>query len=222
MSGLLYKRIFKPLYQCLPFSWQYRLRSLRYGLFTNMIVQRWKQKGKPIPPPPQVKHHIIRKIQEHYHYPILVETGTYKGDTIQALKKSFRQIYTIEIGEELFRDAQRRFRKEAHIHVLHGDSGHLLNKVMKEIDAPAIFWLDGHYSGKLTARGTIESPILDEIDAVCSKMEQRHVILIDDARSFSGKDYPSLSRLEDHFFQHCPDYQMQVKDDIIYFTPHNT
>src|SRR2546425_6234629 len=42
---------------------------------------------------------------------IFVETGTYRGDMVEAMKPLFHKIYSIELSDALFAEAQRRDRK---------------------------------------------------------------------------------------------------------------
>ena len=58
-----------------------------------------------------------------------------------------------------------------------------------------MFWLDGHYSGKGTAKGKKETPILEELKTIFDTNDLRYVILIDDARHFgSEKRLPKPKR----------------------------
>ncbi|MCZ7616643.1 MAG: hypothetical protein M5T52_24530 [Ignavibacteriaceae bacterium] len=80
--------------------------------------------------------------------------------------------------------------------IINGDSGKLLKQLVAKISDPAIFWLDGHYSGFETAKGDIETPIKQELGAILNS-ELNHIILIDDARLFIGQnDYPTIEELK--------------------------
>ena len=115
---------------------------------------------------------------------VLVETGTYLGDMIQAMRPHFDQIYSIELSDALFEKARQRFESAKNVNLVHGDSGIQLPNVLKELKQPALFWLDGHYSEGFTAKGDKETPIYDELNWIVSVPERRHVIIIDDARCF--------------------------------------
>lgn len=105
--------------------------------------------------------------------------------------------------------------KYSHIRIIHGDSGEKIGEVIKELDEPAIFWLDGHYSGGFTAKGSSNCPIWKELDAVFSK-KLDHVILIDDAREFTGKnDYPTYEEVKSYVLTKNPKYKVSVEHDII-------
>jgi hypothetical protein len=146
----------------------------------------------------------------------LVETGTALGDTIQAVKGDFQQIYSIELSETLYQRAVKRFARFDHIHLLQGDSGVLLPEVARQLNAPALFWLDAHYSAGPTAKGDKDSPILNEMSAVLMLGAPDHVILIDDAREFTGThDYPTLEELRQHVERLRPGLEFHVEYDII-------
>jgi hypothetical protein len=194
--------------------------SLRQTFFINAYLKRkrivsWMKNGYPIPVP-----HDIKQITLHYYaithqLDTLVETGTYLGDMVWAQKDYFKKIYSIELSEKLFLKARKRFSGDKHIRIIQGDSSEEIGKVVNEISAPALFWLDGHYSGGVTARGEKICPIYAELEHIFSS-PFAHVILVDDARLFTGKDdYPVLEELR-RFISDNSDYRMNVENDIIF------
>jgi hypothetical protein len=171
-----------------------RIRLKRYR--RSAIVKRWEKQGKPIPPPHSVKQKIIEKYHSASGYNILIETGTYMGQMVDAMKDIFKKLYSVELSVDLWKRAVNRFSKYKHITIVHGDSGKVLKEITKYIDEPAIFWLDGHYSAGITAKGDKNCPIFEEIDAIFMYKKFNHILLIDDARYFKGQDdYPSLDEL---------------------------
>jgi hypothetical protein len=60
-----------------------------------------------------------------------------------------------------------------------GDSGKELPKIVTQLDTPAIFWLDGHYSAGITAKGDTECPIFEELEAIFEPDKSCKHILID-------------------------------------------
>ena len=176
--------------------------------------KRWLKNGCQIPPPHYLKQITIKEYQERYGYAILVETGTYLGDMVEAQKKNFKKIISIELSVDLFEKAKKRFRNDKHIQILNGDSGKILPAVLEGINNPAIFWLDGHYSEGITAKGEKESPIIEELDAILKYRNLNHILLIDDARSFVGNgDYPSIEELKEYIRTKNVNYQIDIKDD---------
>jgi hypothetical protein len=180
------------------------------------VIREWKGKGSPLPPPHPVKQKAIRDYAEKYGIGTLVETGTYMGDMVDAQRKNFKQIFSIELSPELWNKAVERFKAAPRVTILQGDSGVVLHKIMPGMDNPAIFWLDGHFSAGVTAKGDKDCPIFEEVEAIFSYSKQDHIILIDDARLFVGEgDYPTIEALTNYIQKKDPRYQIRVNDDII-------
>jgi len=188
----------------------------------NQIITEYETNGGIIPPPPIVKQEIIKEYQDLYKCKYFIETGTWHGDMVLAQKDNFKTIISIELSEALAERARLIFAPYGHIHILQGDSGKLLSQAINGINGQAIFWLDGHFSGGDTAKGDKECPILEEIDAIFVN-NKKHIILIDDARCFAGKNsYPFLSDLIDYIKNKDAKYQIEVKHDIIRCVKENT
>lgn len=154
--------------------------------------------GEPIPPPNLVKQYIVKKFGRESHNRIFIETGTYKGQMVSAVANDFDQIYSIELGQELFEVCKKKFSNEPHIKIVQGDSGIVLKEILSKVDKPCLFWLDGHYSQFITAKGELETPILAELSTILKHpLASKHVILIDDARCFIGEhDYPTIEKIK--------------------------
>lgn len=191
------------------------LKALRNQVMGGYLVKTWQQNGKPYPVPHLVKQHTINQYRKQYGLTTLVETGTYLGDMVDAQKKQFDRIVSIELSPELARLAQKRFRLQPHIQILPGDSANVLKQITPSLTSSALFWLDGHYSGGITAKGDTECPVFNELEAILAH-NQRHIILIDDARCFIGQgDYPSLEALITYITQRDSQYRISVENDII-------
>ena len=182
-------------------------------------VSKWIQAGRPIPVPHEVKQLTILTYATGEEASVFVETGTFLGDTIWEQRHHFRQLYSIELSRDLFEKARRRFASVENVKLLHGDSGDELRKVIAELKSPALFWLDGHYSGEGTAKGQLECPILEELRHVFGSPFQ-HTILIDDARLFVGEhDYPTIAELKQFVREHG-NHSIRIQNDIIVLLPH--
>ncbi len=183
-------------------------------------VRRWEQAGCPAPPPHLIKQRILRQYAEQYDCKILVETGTFYGDMIDALLKDFSELYTIELSQDLHKTACERFKNESKVHLIQGDSGKELAKLVPTLNQRALFWLDGHYSAGDTALGDKETPVFEELDHLFTLSNQEHVILIDDAREFGGNPaYPSLKALEAFVQDRFDGYTLSVDTDIVRIIP---
>lgn len=180
----------------------------------------WVVGGRRPPPPPATKARVLRGLARRFGLRIFVETGTYCGDMVATLRREFDLVYTIELSDELFARACTRFAGDAGVHVLHGDSGDLLPQVLSGIEQPALFWLDGHYSGGITAKGSRETPILAELSALAAQAQCAHVIVIDDA-SCHGilPDYPTLPELRVRLREIWPHAEIVEEANMVQVLP---
>jgi hypothetical protein len=195
------------------------LEKKYYSKFFIKEHEEWEQNGKRLPVSNLTKQQALREFQKRYGLKTLVETGTYLGDTLYALSDSFDQLYSIELSQYYYNLARKRFRKIPKIHLLQGDSGLVLKQLLPTLDAPAIFWLDGHYSGGLTAKGEKECPVFEELTPIFSSPFQ-HLIFIDDARLFIGKnDYPTVEEMKDFVKSHKRSYNLSIENDCIRLLP---
>ncbi|MFZ1678239.1 MAG: hypothetical protein WBP41_16865 [Saprospiraceae bacterium] len=185
--------------------------------FNQRDFDRWQKAGRPAPPPHYIKQMTIHEYQKKSGYTVLVESGTFLGDMVESQKKSFKKIVSIELAPLLFKKAKKRFQNDHNVTIVWGDSGEKLREILDDMDEPVILWLDGHYSAGVTAKGNKACPIYEEIDAIFDSVNRRdHMILIDDARLFIGKnDYPEVNELTDYIQHKNGKYKAEVKDDII-------
>jgi hypothetical protein len=182
----------------------------------NPVIKNWELLGKPLPIPHLVKQMIINDIRNKFQYHLFVETGTYLGDMVEAQINNFKTIYSIELGDSLYKDAVEKFKDYQHVTIMNGDSGEVLVHLCAQINEPAIFWLDGHYSAGVTAKGNKECPIFEELTAIFNSAAFNHVLLIDDARLFIGEnDYPTKSELFNFIKSHRANATITVENDII-------
>jgi len=183
-------------------------------------IGKWIKKGKPNPPPHPIKQQTLLEFSAKYGLTLLIETGTFYGEMVEAMKHSFDHIISIELSEDLYKKACEKFKHDRNIEVLWGDSGKVLATLIKKIDRAALFWLDGHYSAGETAKGEKDTPIFEELNAILSKPNIGNVIIIDDARCFgTDPSYPSLNQIEAFVFSKNPNLTVSVKDDSIRIIP---
>ncbi|MDB5193132.1 MAG: hypothetical protein JWQ96_2695 [Segetibacter sp.] len=183
------------------------------------LHSKWMEDGMPLPPSHLTKQQHLKSWAKKNNLSILVETGTFLGDMVFAMKDDFKKIISIELSNELYSKATQRFKNNKNIEILEGDSGELLKKVIDEIKEPALIWLDGHYSGGITAKGKTECPVFEELDKIFLSPFQ-HTILIDDARLFVGKnDYPTLEEIKSYVSNKSNSYKIITDKDAIILTP---
>jgi hypothetical protein len=197
---------------------RYNRSSIGRRLFAReqrRMVERWERAGRPDPPPDQIKHTIIRSYARRFGLHTLVETGTFVGDTPAALQADFERIFTIELDRRLCAAARSRFRHQQHITVIQGESGVALGELAPSLREPVLFWLDGHWSGGVTARGPEDSPILREAATIMRRSNLGDVLLIDDARLFGKQSYPSVEAVRRLILDGRADWEVYVENDII-------
>ncbi len=211
------KSILIKIIEFTPAGFQNKIRAYRSSFFRNTILKNWDKKGCPVPPPNQLKQFVVENYQKNYGSGVLIETGTFLGDMVEAQRENFRKIISIEVADVLWNKAVNRFRRYNHISILKGDSGKILPSVTEKLNEQAIFWLDGHYDFGITSKGEKDCPILEEIDAIFKLgNDLNHIILVDDARSFNGQgDYPTIDELTRYIKKYNNSYNVIVKDDII-------
>lgn len=172
--------------------------------------------GSPVPAPPEVKRRTIFDYAKVNKIDTLIETGTFRGDTVQAALPLFSSIFSIEVDSTLAEQAKKRFQDQDKVKIIYGDSGKVLSEILVSLNKQAVFWLDGHYSGGITGKGSKNTPILEELKNILRHPIKDHVILIDDARCFTGEfDYPTLFEIYEMVKAIDSKYQLNVKDDII-------
>jgi len=183
-------------------------------------IREWERNGSPSPPPHPLKQHNLRSIARRHGLKTLVETGTFYGDMIEALKQDFETIYSIELSDELHKKAVLRFAGQANVELIQGDSGRELKALLERIKTPSLFWLDGHYSAGVTARGPKDSPIVEELSHIFDAPDLGHVIVVDDARLFGVEPgYPTVEELSEFVNARRPNSRITVADDAIRITP---
>lgn len=204
-----------------------RLKSIAEAIIPNVLIEnyfdwkrarvikQWEKWGSPLPPPHWLKQHVIKTLGKQHGLSILVETGTYLGHMVDAQKRNFSRIISIELQSELAHQAKEKFSKYDHIEIIEGDSGQVVRQIVPTLEEPALFWLDGHFSEGITAKGEKDTPIVEELTSIIqSKLP--HLILIDDARHFNGENgYPSLHDLRELLRKSPSTYRIEIKDDII-------
>jgi hypothetical protein len=206
----LLKRILKKT----PF-YSIRLNAIKKNQLKKAINE-WEANGKDIPPPQFIKHLTIKKFAVLHNIKILVETGTYLGETLEACKSHFKQLISIELDQNLYQVAVEKFANDKQIQICQGDSGQLIENILNDINQPCLFWLDGHYSEGITAKGDLNTPVMNELKHILNHHIKSHVILIDDARCFIGKDdYPTIPYLINFVKQFNQNLNLIVEDDII-------
>lgn len=191
---------------------------LSRSIYYRIEQLRWRSDRQAGPAPHLLKERVVKRYARDFGLKTFVETGTYLGDMVAAVRGNFDVVHTVELDDRLYARAVHRFSRHPDVHLYRGDSGKLLPQILGDLDRPALFWLDAHYSGGVTARGDAETPVLDEIEHIYGTSISGHVVLIDDARKFTGSGgYPTVEQLETRIGGRP--LRLEVADDIIRVTP---
>jgi hypothetical protein len=155
-----------------------------------------------------------------------VETGTLSGTTTDWAARHFDTATTVEAHRPLFDAALRRFAARSNVEVIFGNSADVLPGILSSLHAPALFWLDAHWSGEGTGGEENECPLLAEIDAILGHRTD-HILLVDDARFFLAPPHMPLNVGKWPDFEAIiravrtlsPDAFIAVFDDVIVIAP---
>lgn len=179
----------------------------------------WVLRGRPVRSPHLLKQMTVAKYGRRYHLRCLVETGTYYGEMVAALRKQFDRVYSIELDPKLAEYSRQRFKNDPQVKILEGDSGVLVPEVVAQLDRPAVFWLDAGYYGVDLTKGDL-SRLLTELRAILSSSVREHIVLMDDARMFVGTDRKfTASQLVAWIEREYPDRKVEIARDIFRVTP---
>lgn len=150
-----------------------------------------------------------------------VETGTYEARMTIAVTGFASVIRSIELSPDLYQRCVEQVAKKASSHNIKlfcGDSSKKLVEVLSfsDVENPLI-WLDAHWSGGKTAKGSINTPIVQELKAIFDS-KKSCVVAIDDMWCFDGKnDYPTEDSLRKMILFFWPETSITVKENVLWF-----
>lgn len=180
-----------------------------FGLYEKYIDTRERRKHLKLH---KARVDSILSYKKQFNPKIFIETGTYKGEMLDSMNNKFEKMYSIELGKELYQKAKEKYKNSKNIALFQGDSGTILPILMKKVKEPALFWLDAHYSGGETVKGFLETPVEKELETILNHPIKTHIILIDDAKDFTGKrDYPTADKIKNLAESHG--YLFEMKND---------
>jgi hypothetical protein len=177
----------------------------------------WILRGRPARSPHLLKQKTVRDYGRKYGLRTLVETGTYYGEMVAAMRTYFDHIYSVEFVPELAERAAKKFGRYPHIQIFCGDSRVLMLDILALLNGPALFWLDAGYYGWVGMQGD-QQRLSAELEMILSH-RYPHIILLDDARGLTGqKGIPSVAEVKSYVESKFPQRQVEVKFDILRIT----
>jgi hypothetical protein len=159
---------------------------------------------------------------------VLIETGTFTGQTARWAANYFEYVYTIEKSDEIYAIYAPTFDNINGLSALLGDARIELPKILNIVkDRNVLYWLDSHWSGGITAGINDECPLLDELSIIAERTHD--LILIDDARLFLSSppephnpdQWPKIDEILMIINRKTKRY-IQIIDDVIFATPNTS
>jgi hypothetical protein len=192
----LYLRVYLPIF------WSHRGKNSKNSLSLSALFL----KLFPSPRPHHTKMKVLRRFGGSKAW---IETGTYFGDGALAISEFAQVLHTIEPSENLSEIALNRVKVKSNIYLHVGTSESLLPRILETLIQDGYkdlsLWLDGHYSGGETFLGSLETPIISELETLrrYSNSFPKMSIIIDDLRCFNPKIseyrmYPEIQYLLDY------------------------
>lgn len=177
----------------------------------------WILRGRPARSPHLLKQKTVQEYGEKFGLKTLVETGTYYGEMVAAMRTRFDQIYSIEYVPGLAERATKKFARYPHIRIFCGDSRTVIPEVLALLKGPALFWLDAGYYGWVGIQGDRQR-LSAELEMILGH-RYPHIILLDDARGLTGQNgIPSVSEVKAYLESKFPTRSVEVKFDIMRVT----
>jgi len=185
------------------------------------VIRKWQRKGCPFRTPHEYKQATVLDYARRYGLRVFVETGTQHGRMLMAMQRHFDQLFSIELHPQLFAFSRTRFTRFPHVHLLEGDSAREVARVLDQIEGDALFWLDAHFFPHGPSGETDDlTPLLGELAVILQQRGRRHVILADDAHSFTPEQhYPPLEDVRALVQRLRPDLEWSVEHDIMRIVP---
>jgi len=171
---------------------------------------------------------LVAALQTALPLGVLLETGTFKGDTVAEFRPSFEKIISIELSESLWNDAVNRFKDAPNVSLLQGDSGNNLRQLHSSLQGDSVlYWLDAHWCvASNTAGEESQCPLLEELQAI-GKLNSDSVVLIDDARLFLSpplspheiSHWPTFHQIVTALLGMSAEHELMVINDVVAFYP---
>ncbi|NJN11920.1 MAG: hypothetical protein HC836_29320 [Richelia sp. RM2_1_2] len=163
------------------------------------------------------KFRAIKASQKATQSKVFIETGTYLGVTTRRCAPFFEKVYTIELDKELASKAASFLKPKKNIQVLQGDALDILPELLsQEIVNNCLIFLDGHFSGGVTACGSLPEPAIEELKIIAKYKNKINAVIIDDFRLFGTETgFPSKTNLFQFLEQNFQEFHITVHLDQI-------
>ncbi|HXA14875.1 MAG TPA: glycosyltransferase [Opitutaceae bacterium] len=170
---------------------------------------------------------LVHELRRHLPFTTFVETGTFRGETLEIMHPLFDDCLSVELSDEHYKAAQQRFGATPNIRLFHGDSA----KFLRENQAlyagkSTLFWLDAHWCVGGDSNEKSQCPLLQELAAI-KTLNAQSALLIDDARLFLApppkpheiSDWPSFDSILEQLHQLSREHAVICFNDVIVYVP---
>jgi glycosyltransferase involved in cell wall biosynthesis len=171
---------------------------------------------------------LVKSLKETLPLTTFVETGTFKGDTVEIMLSFFDNLISFELSPVLCKEAAERFSTEKKVQIIQGNSGDLLSPLSESLTSQStLYWLDAHWCvADNTSGEQSQCPLLQEIRGI-GKLNAQSIILIDDARLFLAPppkphdvgQWPRFDHIVRALYALSQQHELMVINDIIAFYP---
>ena len=154
-----------------------------------------------------------------YTNDVFVETGTFRGDTLEFIRASntYKLLYSIELSEQFYKRCADRFVNDTNVTIHYGNSRYDLANIIQSIDTEITFWLDSHWSGgheEIGCDPELKCPVLHELDQIKNHPIKTHTIMVDDIRLMDGSHFEvTLDQIQKKILEINPNYRMRFYND---------
>lgn len=171
---------------------------------------------------------LVKAVKNVLPLKVFVETGTFKGDSIENVKDLFNEIHSVELSKEYYQFCKERFKDNPDVHLYLDSSPDFLAKIHPDLSNKSVlYWLDAHWCvAEDTAGEKSQCPLLDEIDSL-NNLNDESVIIIDDARLFLSpppspheiSQWPDFNSVIESLKKISKTHETMILNDNILFYP---
>ena len=143
------------------------------------------------------KYRQLNAVRRRTGAKMLVETGTFLGNTSMRCSKVFDQVVTIELDPDLHQRAKSYLSNRENVECVLGDATQKLPEILSRDDCrDTVLFLDGHFSSGETAHGDVPEPACELLDSLAQYRDKIRGIVVDDFRLFGVESgWPRKSEL---------------------------
>lgn len=117
-----------------------------------------------------IAYEEFKALIQKYGIKTIVETGTWIGNTTEALTTLSDNVYTVEINADSYHKACERLKENKNVKLFNMDSIDFLRQHMQKFERPILFFLDAHYPS---------TPLLGELNIIAENKIKPIIVIHD-------------------------------------------